>query len=87
MKDTHKNENIIILIFSILLKSAYFMCSFLFYTVFIHSIIQSVKILFLFYTVYYTILKQKEHPERCSFQNYFYTNFFAKTLIFSGFKH
>ena len=63
------------------------MGSFIFYTVFIHSIILNTKFSFDFYTVLYTIVKQKEHPERCSFQNSYNNNFFTKNLILCGFKH
>ena len=63
------------------------MCSFIFYTVFIHSIIQNAKFSYVFYTVLYTIPKQKEHPERCPFQNSYNTNSFTKSLILCGFKH
>lgn len=77
MKDTHKNENIIILIFSILLKSAYFMCSFFV----LHSIFtqhfQNGIFFIIFYTVFYTIDKQKGHRKKCPFQNSYNTNFFA----------
>jgi len=43
-------------------KSSFYMNSFIFYTVLLHSILKLLKIHSVFNTVFNTITKQKEHP-------------------------